>query len=91
VVSAAVAPRRPVTGTQVAVLITAATLAGGLAGWSVRSRWAILAAPALHVAMWELARATVFRLDGPTFGRPRFDVTLGVLVFVTGTTSRRST
>jgi len=82
VVSAAVVPRGPVTGTQVIVLLTGATLVGALVGWCVRSRWAILAAPALHVAMWELARATVFRLDGPTFGRPRFDVALGVFLFV---------
>ncbi len=82
VVSAVVIPRGPVTGTHVVVLITAATFVGGLAGWGIRSRWAIVAAPALHLAMWELARATVFRLDGLTFGRPRFDVTMGVLVFV---------
>ncbi|MCA2219292.1 alpha/beta fold hydrolase [Jidongwangia harbinensis] len=82
VFSAAVTPRGPVTGTQVVVLITATTLVGGLLGWCVRSRWAIVAAPALHVAGWELARATVFRLDGPTFDRPRFDVTMGVILFV---------
>jgi pimeloyl-ACP methyl ester carboxylesterase len=82
VVSAAVVPRGPVTGTQVLTLVFTATLVGALAGWSARSRWAILAAPALHVAVWELARATVFRLDGPTFGRPRFDVSMGVLLFV---------
>ena len=81
VLSAAAVPRGPVTGTQVIGLLIVATLAGGVAGWCVRSRWAIVAAPALHVAVWELCRATVFRLDGPTFGRPRFDVTMGVLLF----------
>jgi pimeloyl-ACP methyl ester carboxylesterase len=82
VVSAAAIPRGPVTGTQVLALIVAATLVGALAGWRVRTRWAILAAPVLHVAVWEVARATVFRLDGLTFGRPRFDVSMGVLLFV---------
>src|SRR4051812_26545803 len=80
--SAAVAPRGPVTGAQVIALVTVATLAGGLVGWCVRSRWAVLAAPALHVAVWEIARATVFRLDCPTFGRPRFDLTMGVLLVI---------
>lgn len=82
VVSAAVAPRGPVTGTQVIVLIISTTLVGGLVGWCVRARWAVIAAPALHVVMWEIARATVFRLDGPTFARPRFDVTMGVLLVI---------
>src|SRR5829696_9181186 len=71
VVSAAVIPRGPVTGAQVIVLISAATAVGALTGWCVRSRWAILAAPVLHVVAWEITRATVFRLDGPTFGWPR--------------------
>jgi hypothetical protein len=82
VVSAAALPRGPVTGTQVVALITAATLAGGLTGWAVHSRWAIVAAPALHLALWELARATVFARDGLTFSRPRFDLTMGVVVFL---------
>jgi pimeloyl-ACP methyl ester carboxylesterase len=82
VVSAAVIPRGPVTGAQVVLLLTGTVLVGGLAGRFVRSRWLVLAAPVLHVAGWEIARATVFRLDGPTFGPPRFDVTLGVLLFV---------
>ncbi|GAA3343002.1 hypothetical protein GCM10020358_40050 [Amorphoplanes nipponensis] len=82
VVSAALMPRAPVTGTQVIAVLVGATVVGGLTGWSVRSRWAVVAAPALHLAVWELARATVFRLDGPSFGPPRFDVALGVLLFV---------
>ncbi|WP_127508013.1 alpha/beta fold hydrolase [Actinoplanes solisilvae] len=82
VVSAALAPRGPVTGSQVIMLITASTLLGGLTGFVVRSRWAIVTVPVLHLAMWELARATAFGLDGPTFGRPRFDVAMGVVVFI---------
>jgi pimeloyl-ACP methyl ester carboxylesterase len=80
--SAAVVPRGPVTGAQVIVLIAVATVVGALAGWCIRTRWAVLAAPALHVAVWEIARATMFRLDGPTFGRPRVDVTISVLLIL---------
>src|SRR3712207_3545854 len=61
--SAAVIPRGPVTGVQVIALMTTAALAGGLTGWCVRSRRAVVGAPVLHVAVWEIARATVFRLD----------------------------
>jgi proline iminopeptidase len=80
--SVAAMPRGPVTGVQVVVLIATALAVGGLTGWFVRSRWALAAAPALHVALWEIARATVFRRDGVTFGRPRFDITMGVVVFI---------
>jgi pimeloyl-ACP methyl ester carboxylesterase len=81
VTAAGLYPRGPVTGTQVALSMSSALLIGGAAGWLLRSRWALLIAPALHLAGFEIARATVFRLDGPSFGRPRFDVTMGVLLF----------
>ena len=76
-------PRGPVTGTEVLALLIGAALVGGLAGYLIRSRWVLLAAPLLHVVMWELTRATVFRSDGPSFQRPRFDVSLGIALFVT--------
>jgi pimeloyl-ACP methyl ester carboxylesterase len=80
--AAALVPRGPVTGTAVLVLVIGTALVGGLAGWLVRSRWIVLAAPLLHVAIWELGRATVFGSQGATFDGPRFDVQLGVLLFV---------
>jgi pimeloyl-ACP methyl ester carboxylesterase len=72
----------PATGTQVGLLMAGTLLVGGFAGWAMRSRWAILLAPALHLAAFELARETVFRVPGGSLGRPRFDVTLGVVLFL---------
>jgi pimeloyl-ACP methyl ester carboxylesterase len=81
VVAAAAIPRGPTTGAEVALLMLAALVVGVFAG-SAGSRWAVLLAPALHLAGYELARASLFRRDGPTFGGPRFDVTMGVLLFL---------
>jgi proline iminopeptidase len=82
IVAAAAMPRGPATTAELLGLLAGAALAGGLTGTLVRTRWAVPGAPLLHLAAWELARATVFRLDGPTFDRPRFDVSMGVLLFV---------
>ncbi|MEU4421674.1 alpha/beta hydrolase [Actinoplanes sp. NPDC024001] len=82
VATAALMPRGPVTGTAVPALIIGAALTGVLTGRLIRSRWALIAAPLLHVAVWELARATVFRAEGLTFERPHLDVSLGVAVFL---------
>ncbi|MEV4701798.1 hypothetical protein [Actinoplanes sp. NPDC049316] len=57
-------------------------LVGALAGRLVPSRWIVPAAPVLHLAAWELGRATVFRMAGPSFGRPSFGTAMGVLLFV---------
>ncbi|MEU8238986.1 hypothetical protein AB0C07_12120 [Actinoplanes missouriensis] len=82
VLAAAVMPRGPVTSAGVMALLIGAALVGVPAGRLTRCRCTPVAAPALHIAMWELARATVFRSDGLTFGRPRFDVSLGIALFL---------
>lgn len=82
VLAAAAIPRGPATGTEVVLLVAGVALAGVLCGALIHSRWSVVAVPVLHVLGWEVARATVFRLEGPTFGAPRFDVQLGVLLFV---------
>ncbi|MEU4424796.1 alpha/beta hydrolase [Actinoplanes sp. NPDC024001] len=83
VLAAALMPRGPVTGTEVLALLIGAALVGVLAGRLTRSRWMIIGAPALHLATWELARATIFELEGPSFDQPRFDVPLAVALFLT--------
>jgi pimeloyl-ACP methyl ester carboxylesterase len=80
--AAAWIPRGPATRAEVAVLLAGAALVGLLAGTRIRSRWALLGVPLAHLLVYEVLRATVFRLDGATFARPRFDVSLGVLVFL---------
>jgi proline iminopeptidase len=82
VVAAAALPRGPVTGRQVAGLVAALFLVGAVSGWLLPHRSVALIAPLVHVAGWEIARVTVFRLDGPTFDRPHFGTSMGILVFV---------
>jgi proline iminopeptidase len=81
-VTAGLLPRGPTTGAEVAALMAGSLLVGVLAGLMVRSRWVAVWAPALHLAVFELARFTVFEVAGPTLDRPRFDVTMGVAVFL---------
>jgi proline iminopeptidase len=80
--AAALLPRGPTTGTEVAVLMTGTFSVGVIAGLVLRSRWAAVLGPVLHLAVFEFARFTVFEVAGPTLDRPRFDVTMGVLVFL---------
>ena len=63
VVAAAVLPRGPVTGRDVAGLIAGTFLVGLLTGRLVAYRSFAVVAPLLHLIGWELARATLFRLD----------------------------
>jgi pimeloyl-ACP methyl ester carboxylesterase len=77
-------PRGPTSGAAAVALMVATLLTGALAGLVLRTRWAALLAPALHVAAFEVARATVFDVAGLTFGRPRFDTSLGAVMFVAG-------
>jgi pimeloyl-ACP methyl ester carboxylesterase len=78
---AAAMPRGPVTGADVVVAMLGCAATGLVAGLVMRSRWAILAAPAAFVVVFELARINVI---GPSVDRPRFDLTLGVIVFILG-------
>jgi proline iminopeptidase len=82
--AAALIPRGPTGRVAVVVLMVATFLAGGLAGVALRTRWAALLAPALHLVAFEAARASVFHVAGQTFGRPRFDTSLGVVMFMAG-------
>src|SRR5690349_17001005 len=76
--AAALIPRGPTSGLQAVALMVATLLTGVLAGVALRTRWAALLAPALHLAAFEAARASVFHVAGQTSGRPRFDTSLGM-------------
>ena len=74
-------PRGPATAEQ-ALVAMAGGLAVGLAcGVVVKSRWAMLLAPAAHIAALELARLDVV---GPTVDAIRFDGTFAILALVLG-------
>lgn len=81
--AAALAPRGPTSGVAAVALMAATLVTGALAGVTLRTRWAAVLAPALHLAAFEVARATLFHVPGQTFGRPRFGTSLGVVVFLT--------
>jgi pimeloyl-ACP methyl ester carboxylesterase len=56
-------------------------LVGGAVGVLLRSRWAVLLAPVGHLAGFELARATVFDVDGVLFGPIQLGLSSGILLF----------
>lgn len=81
VLFALVLPRGPTTQFQALALLAGGLGVGLLAGTLVRSRWALLIAPLVHVLALELARPD--RL-GPTVGALRLNEVYGVLAFLLG-------
>lgn len=82
VIAATAIPRGPATGTEVAVLMVGCLLVGMAVGWAMRSRWATVVAPALHLAAFETFRITIFDRPGATLDPPSFGATMGVLLFL---------
>jgi proline iminopeptidase len=82
VLAAGVMPRGPVTRPQALWLMAGVLLVGAAAGVVMRSRWAVLVAPVGHLAGFELARATVFDVEGVLFGPVHLDTTAGSTLFV---------
>jgi len=74
-------PRGPVTATHIGVSITAGFLVGGVAGFVLRSRWAMVLAPVTFAVANEIARIAV---AGPTVDRPDLSTTFGLLVLILG-------
>jgi pimeloyl-ACP methyl ester carboxylesterase len=74
-------PRGPVTTVQALIALVAALAVGFAAGWLMRSRWAMLLAPAAFMLVFELVR---MRVDGPTVDGIRVDGIYGVLMLVAG-------
>jgi pimeloyl-ACP methyl ester carboxylesterase len=73
-------PRGPLTTGQALITMAVSFVVGALAGWVTRSRWAMLVAPAVFAAVFELARIGT---DGPTVDGPHF-TTYGILALVVG-------
>src|SRR5690606_39023120 len=74
-------PRGPVTNGQALALLLGCLVAGAVAGWAARARWAILLVPAVHILAFELVRIGA---SGPTVDLPRLDSAFGVLAFLVG-------
>lgn len=74
-------PRGPVTTTQAVLLLAAAFAVGVIGGATLRSRWALIALPLAHLAVFELGRISAV---GPTVDLPRFDSAFGILALLVG-------
>ena len=74
-------PRGPVTAWQALVAMGCGLALGGATGYVLRSRWAMLVAPVVLAALFELRWVWV---DGPTVDAPRFDTSFGVLALLLG-------
>jgi len=74
-------PRGPITEGQLVAAMLGCAAVGVFAGLVLRSRWAMLLAPAVYTAAFELARLDTV---GPSVDRPRLGLTVGVIVLVLG-------
>jgi len=74
-------PRGPTTTVQTLVSLAAALAVGAAAGYLMRSRWSMLIAPAVYVAVFELTRLDV---AGPTVDRIHLGSMYGLIAFAVG-------
>ena len=74
-------PRGPVTPAGVVVAMAVGFAVGGVAGLVLKSRWAMLVAPLIFVATFEIARIGAV---GPSVDRPEFSTELGFYMLVLG-------
>jgi proline iminopeptidase len=76
-----VLPRGPTTQNQALMLLAGSLIVGLIAGFSMRSAWAMLLVPVVHVIVLEFSRP---QLLGPTVGALRLNEVYGVLAFILG-------
>ncbi|HSJ00511.1 MAG TPA: alpha/beta hydrolase [Patescibacteria group bacterium] len=81
VVSSIPMPRGPVTSGEGVLVILASLAVGVLAGYLVRSRWAMLVAPLAYLVAYELSRIGI---AGASLDGFRIDTVYGVLAMVVG-------
>jgi pimeloyl-ACP methyl ester carboxylesterase len=80
-ISSAPMPRGPVTGGQGLVVIGVSLLVGAVAGYLMRSRWALVLAPLAYLVAYELARIGI---AGASLEAFRFDSVYGIAAFAAG-------
>jgi pimeloyl-ACP methyl ester carboxylesterase len=74
-------PRGPITAAETLAVMAIGIATGVVAGFLLRSRWAILLAPAANLVAFELGRRET---DGPLVDGIHLDTTFGVLSLVLG-------
>lgn len=80
-ISATALPHGPATSAQALAAMAGGFAAGVLAGWLIRSRWALLIVPLAHIVALELLRRNAVE---PSIGAIRLDNVYGLLAFLTG-------
>lgn len=80
-VSAWLIPNGPITTTHVWLVMLASLVTGLVAGWGLRSPWAMLLAPLVYVLCFELVRPSGVV---PTTGALRLDNSYGILALLVG-------
>jgi proline iminopeptidase len=73
-------PRGPLTTAEVLAAMAVGVIVGAVAGVVLRSRWAMVVAPAVFALAFELVRLGT---DGPTVDRPQLSA-YGLLAFIVG-------
>lgn len=74
-------PRGPLTTAEALTAMVVSVVVGGIAGLVMRSRWAMLVAPVVFVAVFELMRMPI---AGPTVDGIHLDTTYGWIALGTG-------
>ncbi len=72
-------PRGPITTAGALWLLATSLLVGTLAGLALRSRWAMVLAPAVNLLAFEIGRRGT---DGPTVDGLHLDTTFGILAII---------
>jgi len=74
-------PHGPATAAQALAVMATSLAVGFVAGWGLRSRWAMLIGPVAYVVASELGRLDAI---GPTVDAPRLDEVYGILALALG-------
>lgn len=80
-------PRGPADSSEALILLVGSILAGLLAGFAMRCRWASLLAPAISLIVFEIVRRDE---TGPSVDRIHLDSIFGILRFIVGRGARNS-
>jgi pimeloyl-ACP methyl ester carboxylesterase len=80
-VTAQFIPRGPIVPGHVIVALLSCAGVGAFTGLVLRSRWAILLAPAVYAVVYELVRLDIV---GPSVDLPRVDISIGLIVLILG-------
>ncbi|GAB4227841.1 MAG: hypothetical protein Kow00121_56640 [Elainellaceae cyanobacterium] len=74
-------PRGPATAAQALIMMASSLIVGGVAGFILRSRWAMLITPLVYMIAVEIGR---WHIVGPTVDALRLNEPFGILALILG-------